>query len=203
MTCIVGIEAEGRVVIAGDSAGSDGYSRTVRADEKVFTLRPRSTTTHPFAVEFGFGFTTSFRMGQALRYRFEPPAFSRNRSNPDVLASRLDRYMAVDFVDAVRICLKAAGFAKTDNGVESGGTFLVGALGRLYTVYDDYQVARAACGYAAVGSGAQVALGALHASQNQAVGPEWRIEAALTAAAEHTAFVAPPFVVVEAKGGTS
>ena len=57
MTCIVGLVHEGVVYIGGDSAGVGGMSLTVRADEKVFQNG-----------EFLMGFTTSFRMGQLLRY---------------------------------------------------------------------------------------------------------------------------------------
>ena len=90
MTCIVGIVDAGRVLIAGDSAGSDGWHVDSRADSKVFTVGP-----------YAMGFTTSFRMGQLLRYRLDVPG-------PDTWD--VDRYMATTFVDAVRDCLKAGGF---------------------------------------------------------------------------------------------
>lgn len=47
MTCIVGIEHGGRVHLGADSAGSTGWTLTVRADEKVFKVGP-----------FVMGFTT-------------------------------------------------------------------------------------------------------------------------------------------------
>lgn len=34
MTCIVATAADGKVTIGGDSAGSSGYRRSLRADEK-------------------------------------------------------------------------------------------------------------------------------------------------------------------------
>jgi hypothetical protein len=52
VTAIVGLVHEGTVYIGGDSAGVSGYSMTVRADAKVFTVGP-----------YLLGFTTSFRMG--------------------------------------------------------------------------------------------------------------------------------------------
>ena len=67
MTCIVGLVHEGVVYIGGDSAGVAGLSLVVRADEKV--LRNG---------DFLMGFTTSFRMGQLLRYKLDPP-----RRHPD------------------------------------------------------------------------------------------------------------------------
>ena len=62
MTCIVGLEHKGKVYIGGDSAGVAGYSLSVRADQKVFING-----------NFIFGFTSSFRMGQILRFGFNPP----------------------------------------------------------------------------------------------------------------------------------
>jgi hypothetical protein len=58
VTCIVGFTDGNEVSIGGDSAGVGGWDLTVRADEKVFVLG-----------EFVFGCTTSFRMGQLLRYK--------------------------------------------------------------------------------------------------------------------------------------
>ena len=69
-----------------------GLSLVVRADEKVFRNG-----------DFLMGFTTSFRMGQLLRYKLNPP-----RRHPD---DRVAKYMVVDFIDAVRECLKAGGWA--------------------------------------------------------------------------------------------
>src|SRR5438105_2658717 len=125
MTAIVGLVDSGIVYIGGDSAGASGWSLTVRADAKVF-----------FNAGYLFGFTTSYRMGQLIRYALQPPEPARD----------LERFMATTFIDAIRTCLKEGGWAKKDNDREEGGTFLVGVRGRLFTVYDDYQVAEAAAG---------------------------------------------------------
>ena len=179
MTCIVGIVDAGRVLIAGDSAGSDGWHVDSRADSKVFTVGP-----------YAMGFTTSFRMGQLLRYRLDVPG-------PDTWD--VDRYMATTFVDAVRDCLKAGGFATTKDGAEVGGMFLVGVAGRLYTIASDYQIGTSHAGFAAVGSGYLAALGALHATPDRTA--EDRLRLALEAAADLTAAVRPPFTTVTAGEG--
>jgi len=66
------------------------------------------------------GFTTSFRMGQLLRYAFTPP-------EPDT--ADLHRFMCTAFTDALRQCLKDGGWAQKDKEQEEGGTFLVGTTG--------------------------------------------------------------------------
>ena len=175
MTCIVGLVHEGVVYIGGDSAGVGGMSLTVRADEKVFQNG-----------EFLMGFTTSFRMGQLLRYSLKPP-----RRHPD---DDIHQYMVVDFVNAVRGCLKAGGYASKEDEVESGGTFLVGYAGHLFTVDSDYQVGIPEDGYAAVGSGQDIAQGSLFATQGQE--PRQRVLTALQAAERFNAGVRGPFHIL-------
>lgn len=177
MTCIVGLVHEARVYIGGDSAAVSGWDLTVRADAKVFKRGP-----------FVMGFTTSFRMGQLLRYRLEIP------KRPEGMA--LDEYMATLFVDASRQCLKDGGQAKRENEVEEGGSFLVGHEGRLFHVAADYQVGEAVDGFTAVGTGADSARGSLFASSLRR--PRPRVEQALAAAERFNAAVRGPFTVLSA-----
>lgn len=184
MTCIVGIAIDGKVYIGGDSAGVDAsgsYDLTVRADEKVFYIENR----------FVIGFTTSFRMGQLLRYAFKPP---EKRHGQDLM-----HYMVTDFVNALRACLKESGWAVKKEEQEKAGTFLVGCEGRLFAVYDDYQVAEPVCGYEAIGCGFQVAKGAVFALKNEFQldkDPESIVLRALCAAEAHNAGVRGPFHVL-------
>lgn len=178
MTCIAGIAQDGKVWIGGDSAGVAGYALTVRADEKVFV-----------SGEFVYGFTSSFRMGDLLRYAFSPP---------EQTSKQCDRaFLVTSWVDALRACLKAGGFAKIENGVERGGTFLVGYRGHLYEVNGDFQVGEAASGYAAVGCGDEFAHGALFATKT-GKDAKARVLTALSAAENHSAGVRGPFKVVSA-----
>jgi ATP-dependent protease HslVU (ClpYQ) peptidase subunit len=174
MTCIVGLVEDGEVWIGGDSAGVSGWDLAVRRDPKVFRKGP-----------FLFGFTSSFRMGQLLRFKFEPPA------QPDGMS--VEEYLATVFVDALRDCLKAGGYARKENEVEQAGTFLLGYAGRLFEIETDYQVAEHHAPFAAVGCGAAYALGAMHVSEY--VSPRTRIMAALKAAEAWSAGVRAPFVI--------
>lgn len=176
MTCIVGIAEGGKVCIGGDSAGVSGYTVTVRSDPKVFR-------TGAFLV----GFTTSYRMGQLLRYAFHAPV------QPEGVDTF--EYMVTLFVETIRECLKTGGYAKKELEQETGGSFLVGYAGHLFQIDNDYQVGECAEGYMAVGSGKEIALGALYVTRGQA--PHARVEAALAAAAHHTAYICGPFVIEE------
>lgn len=177
MTCVIGLIENGAVYLGGDSAGAEtgGWALDVRADEKVFKNGP-----------YVMGFTTSFRMGDLLRYSLKPPAPEGHRD--------LRGFMATEFVNAVRTALKEGGFATKDKEVESAGQFLVGVSGRLFTIHGDYQVAESCVPYAAVGCGAQVALGAMYVSKNR--DPRRRIRIALAAAERFSAGVRGPFRVI-------
>jgi hypothetical protein len=175
MTAIAGLVAGRTVHIGGDSAGVSGLSLAVRSDTKVFQ-RGR----------YLFGFTTSFRMGQLIRYSLQAPKPAKHN---------LDAFMATTFVDALRDCLKKGGWARKENDREEGGQFLVGVRGELYTIHEDYQVAKAADGFAAAGCGSEIALGALFATAGRGFRPRQRVNIALAAAERFSAGVRGPFVV--------
>jgi ATP-dependent protease HslVU (ClpYQ) peptidase subunit len=175
VTCIVGVEHEGEVFIGGDSAGVAGWALSLRADEKVFRNGP-----------FIMGFTTSFRMGQLLRYSLGVVEQTDEQDDYE--------FMCTTFVNAVRACLKDGGLAKIENGVEEGGCFLVGYRGALYSVEDSFQVGRTQRGYHAIGCGDDVAIGALAALRD--IDPEKRVILTLEIAEAHNAGVRGPFVVM-------
>jgi len=181
VTCIVGIQTGSGVIVGGDSAGLSGWVRTHRADPKVFITG-----------SCVIGFTTSYRMGQVLRYADLPKPLDREGSD-------LERFVATEFVDGVRDALKSAGWAKKDNEREDAGTFLLGVNGRLFKVGDDYQVGWSRDGYEACGCGWEIAYGALHATRR--LRPETRVRRALVAAAYHSGGVHPPFTILH--GGAS
>jgi hypothetical protein len=180
MTCIAGlVSTSGKVYIGGDSAGVGGLDLQVRADNKVWTSSDG---------DWAFGFTTSFRMGQLLRYSLRMPPMGKGDD--------LMRFMVVDFIGAVRDCLKIGGFASLKEGTEAGGCFLVGHKGRLFRVDSDYQVGEAVEPYNACGCGEAYAKGVLYADELSALTPNERILHALKAAEAMSAGVRGPFQVV-------
>jgi hypothetical protein len=179
MTCIVGLEDSGRVFLGADSAGVSGWDLLIRADHKVFQNGP-----------FIMGFTTSFRMGQILRYGYTPPTWC-----PETIP--LDKFMSTVFVDSIRTVLRAGGFAKKESDVESGGEFLVGFRGRLFYLGSDFQVGEAVDGAMAIGCGMASAGGSLFSTAGQP--PRDRILMALHAAEHVNIGVRGPFIVLEGK----
>ena len=174
MTCIIGLLDTGKVYMGADSAGVAKLSLSVRADQKVFVKD-----------DFIMGFTTSFRMGQLLRYKLQIPSYHEDVD--------FFEYMVTSFTEAVRKCLKDGGFAEKKDDREKAGTFLVGYQGRLFCIDDDYQVAEQLLPFHAVGCGEDIALGALFS--NGHLKPEERILQALEAAEQFSAGVRRPFVI--------
>ncbi len=180
MTCIAAVAHQGVVFMGADSAGLAGLSLSIRKDPKIYRVG-----------EFLFGFTSSFRMGQLLGYKFSPPKHHSEWNS--------ERYMATVFIDALRDTLKAGGYARTDNGAEVSGEFLVGYRGRIFRVCSDYQVGENSEPFDSVGCGADLALGALFASSDKT--PVDRVFMALQAAEAFSAGVRRPFRVERAGEG--
>ena len=178
MTAICAVVHDDKVWMGGDSAGVAGHSLIPRSDPKVFINGP-----------FVMGFTSSFRMGQLLRWSFTVPSRVEDVSD--------EQYMMTTFIDAVRTCLKNGGYARKESEAEVGGFFLVGYKGQIWQVEQDYQVGMAHVPYAAVGSGDQLCLGALFATEDLIKDPEQRIKVALDAAERFNAGVRGPYVVIK------
>lgn len=178
MTCIAGLIDNGVIYMGSDSAGVAGYEMQRRADPKVFLNNG-----------FIIGFTSSFRMGQLLRYSFTPPARKENQE--------LFAYMVTDFVDSVRECLKQGGYARVENNEDFGGTFLVGHKGKLFVIDSDFQVGEMLEPYAAVGCGQAYALGSLYSTDGKE--PMERLQNALAAAEMFSAGVRGPFKIMHLK----
>jgi ATP-dependent protease HslVU (ClpYQ) peptidase subunit len=175
MTCIVGLKHKGKVYLGGDSAGVAELDVTVRNDKKVFRNG-----------DFIMGFTSSFRMGQVLAYKLTPPDMKQDQD--------MMEYMVCDFIDAVRDCLKAAGFTKITENQEEGGTFLVGFRDRLFMIDCDFQVGESISGIESVGCGGPFALGSLYSTKGKE--PKKRVLEALEAAQHYSGGVRAPFTVL-------
>jgi ATP-dependent protease HslVU (ClpYQ) peptidase subunit len=181
MTCIVALSDGANVWMGADSASVSGLALTLRRDPKIYRVG-----------EMLVGFTSSFRMGQLLGYKFEPPAQGDDQG--------IEQYMATRFVDALRETLKEGGYARNESGAESAGTFLVAYRGRIFRVDSDYQVGENTVPYDSVGCGAELALGAMYATGHLS-DPRRRVEIALEAAEAFSAGVRRPWVIESLAAG--
>jgi len=160
--------------MGGDSIGiDDAHSFLISRERKVFRKG-----------EYLFGVAFLFRGIQLLKYKFAAPP-KPSRQSPL-------KFMARDFVDALKDCFKADGCLEQVR--RSKGKLLVGCYGRLFLVdVDDFQVLSSRRKFEACGAGGDFALGVLAATKRME--PRRRILTALRAAEEMCAAVRPPFVV--------
>jgi ATP-dependent protease HslVU (ClpYQ) peptidase subunit len=179
MTCIVAIKNKKKVQIWGDSAGVSGLDVRIRKDKKVFTMG-----------EFGIGYSSSFRMGQLIRFKLKIP-------NPPKKTD-LFLFMATVFIEELRVVLSKGGYTKIELNSEDGGCFIVGIRGRIFTIYDDFQVSEDKEEFMSVGCGEKYALGALEAMRKTIrTSPHNKAKIALETAEKFSGGVRRPFNFVE------
>jgi len=186
MTCIVGFldEKNSEVYIGADSLGGCGHSVTTRKDPKVFINE-----------DYIMGFTSSFRMGQLLQFASLPKMKHEDMSNTY-------KFMVTKFIPCVRELFKNSGYSKISNNEESGGNFLVGLNGCLFSVEEDFQVSVPHEVYEACGCGYDLARGSLYTSQNSSIvseKPKSKVKLALESASNASGFVGAPFLILSKK----
>lgn len=174
MTCIVGIKTEDGIWMGADSLGSTSSFKVNREDTKLFTNG-----------YYTIGYTSSFRMGQLLQYHLSVGEPTPGVSNHE--------HMVTKFVPAVRALFKEHGYGSGSD--DEGGTFIVAYNGDLFEIECDFQVGVHRTGIYAVGSGSEVAYGALYASRFLGLGEESSCKLALEAAEHYVPSVQGPFTV--------
>lgn len=139
MTCIVGIEANGKVIMAGDVQGTGYNNLVVHTQPKVFAKRGVL-----------FGYTTSYRYGQILEHDLPDPVIPND-------SAEVYRWLITVLVPDIKKAL-------TTHGYDGGGDCLLGVREQLWHLQNDFSVLRPARGYDSCGSGNEYALGSLMAS---------------------------------------
>lgn len=189
MTAIAGLVHKETVWMGGDSAGADSsFFLQTRKDPKVFVVNG-----------FLIGYTSSFRMGQLLRYGTGrgPTGASLNGIPQYRFKKDPYEYMVKTFMDHIRLIFKSGGYLEEKNGAEEAGTFLVGFQGRLFKVWGDLQVAESLAPYDACGCGRQLVLASLATTQKLSLHPKNRIRTALKIAEQYSAGVRRPFKILQ------
>lgn len=178
MTCIVALKDGGKVYVGGDAAGTSDASITARRDPKVFKKNGML-----------FGFTDSFRAGQIIHHSLKIPP--KPKSLPTY------KYMCTTFIEGLVECFtENKCISYKDSKVEMPANFIIAYEAEIYTVYCDFQIAINIVPYAAIGSGEDFALGALHAMGPYQIDPRVKVKAALDAASEFSTHVCKPYTIL-------
>lgn len=136
MTAIVAFKRNGKVFLAGDRMGSNGYNKQVVNAPKIFSV----------GEDLHFGYTHSFYMGQLLQHTFVPP--SKDDRDTD------DRYLFTKVVPALKSMFEDNDFGrkKSDKYNEPElGTFLMVYKTRIFVFQGNSSILE--YNYAGVGCG--------------------------------------------------
>lgn len=178
MTCIVGIKHNKKIYLGGDSAMTNQVGQqSLSAESKVFTNG-----------KVAFGICGSPKLMNPLRLMKIP---SRK------LGQDVREFVAKFLVPAIETALKEGGCVteSPEHGSIFEGAILIGFAGILYRMESNFQLISDAHGFDSIGSGADIAVGSLHATK-RGMKPRPRILAALEAAAIGNSGVRPPFTIV-------
>lgn len=134
MTCIVAVEAvrdsgDNVVVMAGDYLGSNGFTKNLVTQPKVFS--------HSGMV---FGYTSTFRFGQLIEHCLD---------NNELMLPKPEetyKWLVKRFVPELKSVLK-------ENDYNDGGNALIGIHGQVWEIQSDFSVLRHDLGFGSVGSG--------------------------------------------------
>lgn len=183
MTCIVGLLKDGVVYMAGDHIATDGYCNEVQKRSKVFRNG-----------DFIIGYTESFRMGQILEHKWEPPKLKKGTKDvtsyivKSVIPSLIECFDKNKFIRSVSDSDSAT--KRSISGQVYGGEFLLGYKNHLYKVESDFSVLECVNNYDAVGAGEEYAKGALFAFyQTTNCDPVLFLKGALLSAEKHCSLV--------------
>ena len=182
MTCTAALIDNGTVYMGGDSICVCGWDITPMKEPKVFIKG-----------KMAFGFTGDFRQNDLVKYQLEIPKHPKGMSNT--------RYIKTLFVEALRACYKAGGYAEIEDNVEKGGYVLIGYKGGIYNIQRNYQIIIPGESYYAIGCGEPYAIASLYTTRvlwdNE---PRLRIKRALETAEHYSAGVRRPFTIIKLKG---
>lgn len=166
MTCIIGLEYEGKVYIGGDSCGSAGW------EKGVISRQPKVFRVGALLV----GYSGSMRQLNLLRHQVTIGLLGL-----ETTTQLPEEYIVTRFVPAARQCFIDNGMmGKADDVENINGMMLVGMQGELYQIGSQLDVTHYKRGYCAIGSGGDYALGSLITQMKTACAMEKRADGSLT-----------------------
>lgn len=178
MTCIVGVvDSHGNIFMGADSSAVDSNIITRHIPSKVFRIS-----------DFAIGYCHSFRLGQLIEHFFEPPFL-----DSEIDEDRMIQYMITEFIPELRTQLESYGYPSNEDEKENW-SLMIGVHGYLFTVESDFHLGYDETSYAAIGAGAEYALGAMHGSLKTGMD---RATEGLAAAEYFCPYVTKPFNFVE------
>lgn len=199
MTTVVGVEANGFIVM-----GCDSRISSYDADGQVIQISTLAARDSKIASVGGIliGVAGDARAMNLLHLAFDPPPLPTFNTR-----KKVDQYMARLLVPAIRDLFEEHGYATiakdTKSAIEQNSQVMIGVHNRLFVIEGDYGWSSDRQGVYAIGTGSAYALGALHATiKDKDLTLEQTKEAvfeALLVAATYDPNTGGPFKVVHEK----
>jgi 20S proteasome alpha/beta subunit len=188
MTCVVGVRGRRGVLLAGDTQISTDTTKRLIKQPKTFQLSDL----------LAIAYCGSGRLGQILTFHLEElddPPLGRDE----------ERWVVRDFIPFLRDVTEQAGHLHIHHNVEHLGdsAFLLAVRGRLFSIDSDLGVNEELLAYSSLGSGEDVAIGAMRALAGDVDEPiaDSRLEriasAGIRASAQFTNFVGGRITIVK------
>jgi ATP-dependent protease HslVU (ClpYQ) peptidase subunit len=185
MTCVVGLETPEGVIMGADSCVCHGpLDENINLCTKMYRLKGPNA-------DWLIGTAGHTRIGQLVHFKFKPPIIKAFGD------TSLTRLMVTEVSDMLRQIFKEGEkLTKKDEESTFDANIMIGVMGRVFQISSDCAVIRESCGFKAVGSGADYAMGAMHATAE--MDPRQRVKAALGAAERFCSGVRRPFKILKA-----
>jgi len=195
MTCIVAVVKDGKVWMGGDRFVTDGnWGRFIDGSPKIAAIS-------------AFG-RLEFLIGCAGNGRCCDIVLNMEINEIDVSVDSMLRWNDRDaeynvreiLVEAIRLKLAMKGaLMKDDDGQDKGCAILVGHMGRLFAIGENFSVSVITEDHVAIGAAKEYALGSLITTKGLAdeLSPAERLEIALMSAQKYNITVAEPFDFLE------
>jgi len=187
LTCIIGyLDAVNDCVwMGGDSLGSNGYTKAVQSQPKIFR--------NEIFKNVVMGSTSTFRHIDLLKYAEE--LFAEADFYKGTVLDH--KYMVTKFIPNL-IKLFEDGI-KSEDSKDKGASFIIGAKNKLFEIQGDYSVLEPSDGYTSVGCGESIAMGSLYATKELDIPIPDKIKIALEAAEHIACGVQRPFKIINTK----
>ena len=161
MTTVVGIQGEGYAVVAADTRIT-----SFSDDGPAYHMTSLGSGTSKIATngKYLIGTAGDLRAINLLTHAFSPPPVPVGTKG-----KKLDQFITVKFIPAMRACFDLHGYSPPENKenkehiAEQGSTLLLVVNATIYVIDSDYSWLNDSTGHYAVGSGSEYALGAISA----------------------------------------